>query len=48
MTIFNKDILELAKENNFFRKEVLTNEHSQIVLMSIEPGDDIGSESHFG
>ena len=46
MTIFNKDILELAKENNFFRKEILTNEHSQIVLMSIEPGDDIGEESH--
>jgi mannose-6-phosphate isomerase-like protein (cupin superfamily) len=46
MTIFNKDIFGLAKENTFFRKEILTNEHSQIVLMSIEPGDDIGEESH--
>lgn len=46
MTIFNKDIFGLAKENNFFRKEILTNEHSQIVLMSVEPGDDIGEESH--
>ncbi|MBW4669356.1 MAG: cupin domain-containing protein [Cyanomargarita calcarea GSE-NOS-MK-12-04C] len=46
MTIFNKDIFELAKENNFFRQEILTNKHSQIVLMSIEPGDDIGEETH--
>ncbi|MBF2063117.1 MAG: cupin domain-containing protein [Calothrix sp. C42_A2020_038] len=46
MTIFNNDIFGLAKENNFFRKEILTNEHSQIVLMSVEPGDDIGEESH--
>lgn len=46
MASFNKDIFELAKENNFFRQEILTNEHSQIVLMSVEPGDDIGEESH--
>lgn len=46
MAIFNKDIFELAKENNFFRQEILTNEHSQIVLMSVEPGDDIGEEAH--
>ncbi len=46
MTIFNKDIFGLAKENNFFRQEILTNEHSQIVLMSVEPGDDIGEETH--
>ena len=46
MASFNKDIFELAKENKFFRQEILTNEHSQIVLMSVEPGDDIGEESH--
>ncbi|MBW4505233.1 MAG: cupin domain-containing protein [Scytonematopsis contorta HA4267-MV1] len=46
MAIFNKDIFGLAKENNFFRQEILTNEHSQIVLMSVEPGDDIGEETH--
>jgi mannose-6-phosphate isomerase-like protein (cupin superfamily) len=46
MASFNKNIFELAKENNFFRQEILTNEHSQIVLMSVEPGDDIGEESH--
>ncbi|MBO3460394.1 cupin domain-containing protein [Aetokthonos hydrillicola Thurmond2011] len=46
MTIFNKDIVALAKENSFFRQEILTNQHSQIVLMSIEPGDEIGEETH--
>ncbi len=46
MASFNKNIFELAKENNFFRQEILTNEHSQIVLMSVEAGDDIGEESH--
>jgi mannose-6-phosphate isomerase-like protein (cupin superfamily) len=46
MATFNKDIVELAKENNFFRQEILTNKYSQIVLMSIEPGDDIGEETH--
>ncbi len=46
MTIFNKNIFALAKENNFFRQEILTNKHSQIVLMSVEPGDDIGEETH--
>ncbi len=30
----------------FFRQEILTNEHSQVVLMSVEPGDDVGEETH--
>ena len=46
MPIFNKDIAGLARENTYFRQEILTNEHSQIVLMSVEPGDDIGEETH--
>jgi mannose-6-phosphate isomerase-like protein (cupin superfamily) len=29
-----------------FRREILTNQHSQLVLMSIEPGDEIGEETH--
>ena len=43
---FNKDIVALAKQNEFFRQEILTNEHSQLVLMSVQPGDDIGEETH--
>src|SRR5688572_6280924 len=46
MPTFNKNISALAQENNFFRQEILTNEHSQLVLMSIQPGDDIGEEVH--
>jgi hypothetical protein len=46
MPKFNEDIKKMAKENTDFRREILTNEHSQIVLMSIEPGDEIGEETH--
>ena len=48
MPIFNADIKDLAKENTDFRRVILTNEHTQIVLMSIEPGDEIGEETHDG
>lgn len=46
MPKFNEDIKKMAKENTDFRREILTNEHSQIVLMSIEPGDEIAEETH--
>lgn len=46
MPKFNENIRKMAKQNTDFRREILTNEHSQIVLMSIEPGDEIGEETH--
>jgi mannose-6-phosphate isomerase-like protein (cupin superfamily) len=46
MPAFNKDIFALARQNGFFRQEILTNENSQVVLMSIQPGDEIGEEAH--
>jgi mannose-6-phosphate isomerase-like protein (cupin superfamily) len=46
MPQFNKDIVQAARANSFFRQEILTNTHSQIVLMSVEPGDEIGEEVH--
>jgi mannose-6-phosphate isomerase-like protein (cupin superfamily) len=46
MAYFNENIIKRVNENTFFRQEILTNEHSQLVLMSIEPGDDIGEETH--
>ncbi len=46
MPTFNRDILELVRDNPHFLKEIVTNEFSQIVLMSIEPGSDIGEEVH--
>jgi len=44
--MFHQNISELAKENTNFRKVILTGEQSQVVLMSIPPGGDIGMETH--
>ena len=33
-------------KNTFFRKEIFTGNHSQIVLMSIASGQEIGKEIH--
>ena len=46
MAKFNQDIVQLTRDNTDFRRVVLTEKHSQIVLMSVEPGDDIGEETH--
>ncbi len=46
MAIFNKDMVALATKNTHFQKKVYRDENCQIVLMSIEPGDDIGEETH--
>jgi len=46
MPTFNKDIVSLTEQNDLFRQEILTNEHTQLVLMSVQPGDDIGEEVH--
>jgi len=46
MAIFNKDMIELATKNNNFQKEVYYDDNCQVVLMSIQPGEDIGEESH--
>ncbi len=43
---FNKNIFELAGQNTFFRKELVTGEYSQVVLMSIPVGGEIGMERH--
>jgi mannose-6-phosphate isomerase-like protein (cupin superfamily) len=46
MSIFNKDMVELATKNDFFQKEVYLDKNVQIVLMSIPAGEDIGEETH--
>ncbi len=43
---FHKNIIELAKQNDNFRQVVNTGKHSQVVLMSLLPGEDIGEEIH--
>lgn len=41
-----QNIQQSALENNNFRKVLFTNKHSQVVLMSLLPGEDIGREVH--
>jgi mannose-6-phosphate isomerase-like protein (cupin superfamily) len=43
-----KNVQLLALANNNFRKVLFTNKYSQVVLMSILPGEDIGQEVHAG
>jgi mannose-6-phosphate isomerase-like protein (cupin superfamily) len=43
---FNEDIVKRAKSNSYFREVLATGPHSQIVVMSIPPGGEIGSEVH--
>jgi len=43
---FNKNIIDITIENAFFRKEIITGPHSQVVIMCIPQGQEIGSEAH--
>jgi mannose-6-phosphate isomerase-like protein (cupin superfamily) len=40
------DIVELARGNQAFRREVVTGAHSQVVVMTIPAGGEIGEEVH--
>lgn len=42
------DVPKLAHENDYFRRVLFTTRRSQLVLMSIEPGGEIGEEVHDG
>ena len=46
MNPFIGNIIEIAKENTNYRKEIATVTDSQVVVMSIGPGDDVGEEVH--
>lgn len=39
-------IADLAKESPDYRRVLWTGEHSQIVIMTIPPGEEIGAEVH--
>lgn len=43
---YNENIEEMTKKNTDFRRVLYTGERSQLVLMSLLPGEDIGSEVH--
>lgn len=40
------DIVAAAWSNEAFRREVMTGEHEQVVVMTIPPGGEIGDEVH--
>ena len=40
------DIVGAARSNDAFRREVLTGEHEQVVVMTISPAGEIGEEVH--
>ena len=42
------DIEQETRRNDTFRTVVFTGEHTQLTVMSIAPGDDIGGEVHDG
>lgn len=42
------DIKRAAKENIYFRRVLVTANKSQVVLMSLKPGEEIGTEAHEG
>ena len=44
--IWADNIEERTKENSTFRTVLWTGKHSQLTVMSIEPGEDIGVEKH--
>jgi mannose-6-phosphate isomerase-like protein (cupin superfamily) len=40
------DIEKAAKDNDYFRKVLYTAPNSQLVVMCLKPGEDIGMEMH--
>jgi mannose-6-phosphate isomerase-like protein (cupin superfamily) len=43
---FNEDIVERATQNSHFREVLSTGPHSQVVVMRIPVGGEIGEETH--
>lgn len=41
-----KDIEEKAEENKFFRQVLISGKNTQVVIMNILTGEDIGMETH--
>jgi mannose-6-phosphate isomerase-like protein (cupin superfamily) len=43
---FHDDIEKLTIDNSAFRRVLYTGKNMQLVLMTLQPGDEIGSEVH--
>jgi len=46
MTGFVGDIEKLTEKNKFFRQVLYTGKYAQLVVMSLQPGEEIGNEVH--
>jgi mannose-6-phosphate isomerase-like protein (cupin superfamily) len=46
MTEYIGSIETLTLENTYFRKVLFTAQHSQLVVMCLQPGEEIGDEEH--
>jgi len=46
MAGYHGNIEKLTLQNSYFRHVLFTAPHSQLVLMCLKPGEDIGMESH--
>ena len=46
MAGYHVDIEKKTEENEYFREVLFTAPHSQLVVMSLKPGEEIGMETH--
>jgi mannose-6-phosphate isomerase-like protein (cupin superfamily) len=46
MSGYHTDIEKKSLENEFFREVLFTGPHSQLVVMALKPGEEIGRETH--
>lgn len=48
MSGYHTDIERKTVENEYFREVLFTGPHSQLVVMALNPGEEIGQETHPG
>ncbi|MEM2984916.1 MAG: cupin domain-containing protein [Candidatus Jordarchaeaceae archaeon] len=46
MSAYHTNIENETLENNYFRKVLFTGKYSQLVVMTLKPGEEIGNEIH--
>ncbi len=46
MTGYVGDIEKLTEKNNYFRQVLYTGKYAQLVVMCLQPGEEIGDEVH--
>lgn len=46
MSGYHVDIEKKTEDNEYFREVLFTGPHSQLVVMALQPGEDIGLETH--